>query len=638
MKIGVLELQLQRPQTKNHHPDRERIKVAVPNISAGAEAPQHSRGLLNLLLEHDEGKVTSLLASSDGSSPRQPSPFTGRLLEMYYDPVEVLDLVDSIWPSRLHGHPGPGNKPKDPLPIVCYLLPFCDPEYGTVFNLAEARRRLEADKEYRRECGYVDGIPSLSVFRNTLGEMIANWDRFQECLLSPEDMEVIRRRFFRDNVRRDVFSPLLGFLSAAGWREGLPPLYRDDGQVSKALRVVGKPRGKTCGSGAVPGANGVQIPPIDGCEASRSPVKRFPRDWPAYNLAQAHEPEEVKALLGGFSDLINLAEAEVLGPKRGSGRPPFPLGHVAYSVVLKEYYRCPTRPIESFLREAVELGYLRNLPTYPALEVPGSGCAADSGVVRIPSYNGVGYFERSQWLTPLLLELVTLTALPLRGVEREFAVDGTGWSTRWYDRWLDHRLAEESDRQQWVKLHLVVGCNTNVVARAAISPGSHHDNPYFIPLLIETAKHFDVDLVLADMGYLSHPNYEVGPLIGAEIRIPFKENTLPPSYDGSEWDRILQHYYAAYETFMEEYHRRSNAESAIGAIKATRAGKIRTKLFNAQVNEALALLVAYNLRVLAREVRMKKLALDLRTDWGILQDIVRQVVGMRSPHLFNRAA
>ena len=161
-------MQLQRPRTKNHHPDRERIKVAVPNISAGAEAPQHSRGLLNLLLEHDQGKVTSLLASSDGSSPRQPSPFTGRLLEMSYDPVEVLDLVDSIWPSRLHGHPGPGNKPKDPLPIVCYLLPFCDPEYGTVFNLAEVHRRLKADKEYRRECGYVDGIPSLSVFRNTL--------------------------------------------------------------------------------------------------------------------------------------------------------------------------------------------------------------------------------------------------------------------------------------------------------------------------------------------------------------------------------------------------------------------------------------------------------------------------------------
>lgn len=612
--------------------------MAISNLSRGAAAPQARDGLLKLLQELDEPKVTSLLSSSEGSRPRLPSPFTGRLLSMHYDPVEVLGLVDEIWPSRVHGHPGSGKKPKDPLPIVCYLLSVCDPEYGTVLNLSETRRRLKADEEYRRECGYVDGIPSLSVFRNTLGEMVANWVRFQECLLSPDEMEDLLPRISNGHVGSDGFSLLLDFLSAAGWREGLPPLYRDDGKDWKALRVFGNPRGRTSGSRDVPVANELQVPSCDGGGASQPPAKIFPRDWPAYNRAQAHEPEEVKALLGGFSDLINIAEAEILGPHRGRGRPPFPLGHVAYAVILKEYHRCPTRPIESFLREAVELGYLRNVPTYPALEAPGSGCAADSGVVRIPSYNGVGYFERSQWLTPLLLELVSLTARPLRGVEREFAVDGTGWSTRWYDRWLDHRLAEESDRQQWVKLHLVIGCNTNVVARAAISPGSHHDSPYFIPLVIETARYFDVDMVLADMGYLSRPNYEVGPRLGADIRIMFKENTLPPSGDGSEWDRVLQGYYVAREKFLEEYHRRSNAESGIGAVKATRSGKIRTKGFDAQVNEALALLVAYNLRVLAREVRMKNLALDLRRDRSDLGDCVRRVVGMRSPHLFKQVA
>ena len=610
--------------------------MALSNVSRGAAAPQARHGLLKLLQKLDEPKVTSLLASSERSIPRLPSPFTGCMLSRHYDPFEVLELVDEIWPSRVHGYPGRGNKPKDPLPIVCYLLPCCDPEYGTVFNLSEVCRRLKADEEYRRECGCVDDIPSLSVFRNTLNEMVANWVRFQECLLSPDEMEVLLPRISNGHVGSDGFSPLLDSLSATGWREGLPPLYRDDGKDCKALRVVGKPRGKTSESRDVPVANELHVPSCDGGEVSQPPAKIFPRDWPAYNRAQAHEPEEVKSLLGGFSDLINIAEAEILGPQRGRGRPPFPLGHVAYAVILKEYHRCPTRPLESILRESVELGYLRNVPAYPALEEPGPGCAADSGVVRIPSYNGVGYFERSQWLTPLLLELVSLTARPLRGVEREFAVDGTGWSTRWYDRWLDHRLAEESDRQQWVKLHLVVGCNTNVVARAAISPGSHHDSPYFIPLVIETAKHFDVDMIVADMGYLSHPNYEVGPRVGADIRILFKENSLPPSGDGSEWDKVLQHYYAARENFMKEYHRRSNAESGIEATKVTRSGKIRTKGFYAQVNEALALLVAYNLRVLAREVRMKNL--DLRTDWSALEDCVRRVVGMRSPHLFDRAA
>ena len=610
----------------------------APNIlSNGAPSPQHRRGLLALLDGIDEAAATSLLASSEESVPRLPSPFTGRLLDARYDPVEVLGLVDEIWPSRIHGHPGRGPKPKDPLPIVCYLLPFFDLEHGSLHDLADARRRLEADWDYRRQCGYVEGIPSRSVFWNISARMADNWDRFQECLLSPEEIEILSAWFSNGHVRGEGLSSLSDFLSALGWRGGLPPFYQDDGKVWKALRVVGKPRGRTSQSRGVPTDEGVQITSGVGCGASQSSVKRFARDWSGYNRAQAHEPEEIKMLLGGFSDMINEMDAEIRGA-RGVGRPALPLGHVVFAVVLKEYHRCPTRPIESYLREAVELGYLRKSPMDHSVEVNGSGDVGNLEHVRIPSYNGVGYFERSRWLTPLLLELVTLTARPLRGLEREFAVDGTGWSTRWYDRWLDHRLAEESDRQQWMKLHLVVGCNTNVVARAAVSLGKRHDSPYFRPLVIETAKRFNVEMVVADMGYSSHRNYEVASRLGCLVRIPFKDNTRPPTGDGSDWDLDLQNFNANYEAFMKEYHIRSNVESANWAIKATRSGKIRTKKFGAQVNEALALLVAYNLRVLAREVRMENLDLDLRTDRLALEDCVRRVVGWRSPHLFKQAA
>ena len=69
-----------------------------------------------------------------------------------------------------------------------------------------------------------------------------------------------------------------------------------------------------------------------------------------------------------------------------------------------------------------------------------------------------------------------------------------------------------------------------------------------------------------------------------------------------------------------------------------RSGKIRTEKFGAQVDEALALLVAYNLRVLVREVRVKNLDLHLRIDRAALEDCVRKLVGWRSPHLSRRAA
>ena len=145
-------------------------------------------GLLNLLLELDETKLTSLLAASEGSSPRLPSPFTGLLLKMNYDPVGVLDVVDEIWPSRLQPRRGAGRKMEDPLPLVCYLLPLYDSKYGTVANVSQVYRGLEADDNYRRECGYAGRLPSLSVFRKIAAALESNWSRFQGCALSSDTL------------------------------------------------------------------------------------------------------------------------------------------------------------------------------------------------------------------------------------------------------------------------------------------------------------------------------------------------------------------------------------------------------------------------------------------------------------------
>lgn len=334
------------------------------------------------------------------------------------------------------------------------------------------------------------------------------------------------------------------------------------------------------------------------------------------------------SLLGGFSDLVSIVEATYKGRRRRGG-PEFPLGVVLFSVVQKAFFGLSSRPNESLLREAVELGYLRNVPLFPSSSGEETGQIPVAELVRIPQFTTVCSYLRSPWLTPLLLEMVTVTSLSLRGLEREFAVDGTGWSTRWYDRWLDHRLSEESGRQQWKKLHLVVGCETNAVTRAAVSPGSHHDSPYFRPLVIETARHFNVKMVLADMGYSGRDNHRMGGELGVEVRIPFKDGTLPPSGDGSYWDRDLQYFNENCEAFWKEYHRRSNVETTNSALKLTMPEKIRSKGEVAQTNEALTKLIAYNIRVLGREIRMRDIVLDLPALIGCLEGCIPEVVEMR---------
>ena len=485
--------------------------MAINTISGGADALQHSRGLLSLLQELDEAKLASLLAASEGSSsPPLPSPFTGLLLRMNYDPSEVLTLVDELWPERVHGRRGAGRKRTDPLPLVCFLLRFCDPEYGTVFNLAEVYRALERDQEYRKLCGYKPGSPSDSVFRGVYNTMVANWPAFQACAANGDRLKALLARCGSDQVAplgnsgQAVNSSVLGeAFTALGPNGHFPPAYLDDARFCGVSRPVGRPRGRAARLSIADAGSGSSD--SGACEDGTSAGSRNSkgRDWSAYNGAQTHEATEVKAILGQLSDLISAVAAQVQGPRRRGGQP-YPLGKVVFAVVEKVCSGLSSRRHEGVLRLAAQQGFVRNAPVWTP---DGFDFAplAGSTPTFIPQFNTVDRYLRCQWLTPLLLELVTLTARPLREIEHVFAVDGTGWSTRWYGRWLDGKETPESERHQWVKLHIVTAINSNIIARAAVSPGNHHDSPYYRGLIIETNKHFDVHRVLADLGYSALP-------------------------------------------------------------------------------------------------------------------------------------
>ena len=123
-----------------------------------------------------------------------------------------------------------------------------------------------------------------------------------------------------------------------------------------------------------------------------------------------------------------------------------------------------------------------------------------------------------------------------------------------------------------------------------------------------------------------------------EVRIPFKDNTRPPSNDASEWSKNLRYFQQNYEQFMSEYHPRSNVESTDSSVKRVLPEQLRAKGFDGQTNEALVKLIAYNLRVLAREVWMRDIPLDLPSEVLALEDCIRQVVDMRGHGSQGQAA
>jgi len=203
-------------------------------------------------------------------------------------------------------------------------------------------------------------------------------------------------------------------------------------------------------------------------------------------------------------------------------------------------------------------------------------------------------------MTPILKLLIEEAASPLQAVETKFAVDGTGFSTSTYVRWIDHNYGKGRGQRQYVKLHLVVGVQTQVVTAVRVTEGSAHDSPYLPALVKETAARFCLLEVSADKGYLSRRNLAVIAGTGAVPYIPFKSNTTG---EGPDLWRKLWHYYEFNrEEFLKHYHQRSNVESAFSMIKRKFGGDVRSKKPIAQLNEALCKVLCHNLCVLVQSI------------------------------------
>jgi hypothetical protein len=137
--------------------------------------------------------------------------------------------------------------------------------------------------------------------------------------------------------------------------------------------------------------------------------------------------------------------------------------------------------------------------------------------------------------------------LPLKGVESDFAIDSSGFSTGQFMRWLDGKYGKEEDHRMWLKVHLMCGDKTNIVTSVEISDGYSNDHGYFKPLLETTAGNgFTLKEVSADKAYLSGENLLTTLRHGAIPYIPFKSNSKAgqSTYGAKStiWNRMIDFY------------------------------------------------------------------------------------------------
>ena len=163
-------------------------------------------------------------------------------------------------------------------------------------------------------------------------------------------------------------------------------------------------------------------------------------------------------------------------------------------------------------------------------------------------------------------------------------------------RWFDEKYGVERSGHDWVKCHIVTGVKTHVVTAAAIYGRDAGDCPILPELLKTTAENFTVKEMSADKAYLSVENVEA---IFAAGGIPFiapKINTTGAAGGvGGLFEKMFHYYQYRREDFLKHYHKRSNVESTISAVKRKFGDAVRSKTPAAMVNEVLAKLVCNNL-------------------------------------------
>ena len=224
---------------------------------------------------------------------------------------------------------------------------------------------------------------------------------------------------------------------------------------------------------------------------------------------------------------------------------------------------------------------------------------------KAPSFTSTFRYLENPELTTLVKSLIEQSAMPLRAVETDFAVDSSGFSTSVYNRWFDAKWGKIRKEAKWIKAHLMCGVKTNVVTSVEVTPTETADALFLAPLVQTTAMNFCVNEVSGDKAYSSKRNLRAVEAVGGTAYIPFKVNSV--GHQGhhrvdSLWSQMWHYYNFNRSDFLSHYHKRSNVETTFSMVKAKFGGAVRSKTLVAQVNEVLVKILCHNICVLIQSM------------------------------------
>jgi hypothetical protein len=126
----------------------------------------------------------------------------------------------------------------------------------------------------------------------------------------------------------------------------------------------------------------------------------YTQAWNAYNEAQ-------KAEIKLFDELLKDLVKAIPEPEQTIGRPRLSIHETLFCAIQKVYSQLSSRRAHGLFQNAKEKGQINHAPYF----------------------NAPSAFFNNPDTTPILHELVMLSALPVAGLENDFSVDSTGFRT-----------------------------------------------------------------------------------------------------------------------------------------------------------------------------------------------------------------
>jgi transposase len=275
---------------------------------------------------------------------------------------------------------------------------------------------------------------------------------------------------------------------------------------------------------------------------------------------------------------------EIDEPAYKFGRPSLHLSDMIFGSALKVYTTFSLRRFMTDMRIASDKGHIG----------------------KICSYSSISNYMRDESLTPILMNLITLSAMPLRSVETKFAIDSSGFRTSKFTEYFKIKYNAVKEHH-WVKAHICTGVKTNIITAVEVDAEEGNfcpDSPQFIPLAKATYESgFTMSEVSADKAYLSRDNMDYADSIGAIPYIPFKRNMVgKPKGHSHVWRKMFNYFVYNRDDFLAHYHARSNVESTFNMVKSKFDDLIRSKDKVSQKNEMLLKVLCHNIVILIHEM------------------------------------